>query len=429
ENYRSTRNIVECANRLIEAASERLKAGQPIRVNHARRDEPPGGRFATLDAVVEGRVHVLRAPPDANVQAQVALAEAARLRALDGSCDWSEVAILARTHSALAPLRAWCEREGVAYTLADPRARAGQPTLRKTREGQRLARLLAARRTGVVRLAALARWARRGARAGNPWVDQIAALIDELATASVTGRLPASQVREALCEIEQEPLRPAPGRLTLSTAHGAKGREFRHVLVLDGGWHSGPREEERRLYYVAATRAQQTLTLIEFTRDANPFTPALRPGPALLRSQPGTFPPRDPALERQFVYLGLRDVDLGYAGRTASPKVHAAIRALAVGDALRLRNRDLVDAGNQVVGRLAQRCELPAGEIVSVSVTAIVPRSKEQVPEAAYRRLLRVDAWEVVLAQVCIIPGAATAKPARARGDALAAVDANLTRR
>ncbi|MCC6193350.1 MAG: hypothetical protein IT518_02685 [Burkholderiales bacterium] len=62
-------------------------------------------------------------------------------------------------------------------------------------------------------------------------------------------------------------------------------------------------------------------------------------------------------------------------------------------------------------------------------MTAIVPRSKEQVPEAAYRRLLRVDTWEVVLALVCIIPGAATAKPVRARGDALAAVDANLTRR
>ncbi|MCC6193353.1 MAG: hypothetical protein IT518_02700 [Burkholderiales bacterium] len=166
----------------------------------------------------------------------------------------------------------------------------------------------------------------------------------------------------------------------------------------------------------AATRAQQTLTLIEFTRNANPFTPALRPRPALRRSQQDTFPPRDPALERQFVYLGLRDVDLGHAGRTASPKVHEAIRALAVGDALRLRTRDLVDTGNEVVGRLAQRCELPAGEIVSVTVTAIVPRSKEQVPEAAYRRLLRVDAWEVVLALVCIIPGAATAKPVRGGG-------------
>jgi ATP-dependent DNA helicase RecQ len=288
--------------------------------------------------------------------------------------------------------------------LADPQSRAGQPALRKTREGQRLDRLLRARRTGVVDVGALGRWARRIARAGNPWTEQIAALIDECATLTSTGRLPAQQVLEALCEVGPEALRAQPARLTLSTAHGAKGREFSHVVVLDGGWRGGAVEEERRLYYVAATRAQETLTLVEFTRNGNPFSAALEPGAALVRSQASTFPAPDPGLDRHYVYLGLRDVDIGYAGRTASPKVRDAIRALNVGDELRLRSRDLVGAGNVVVGRLAQRCELPAGEIVSVTVTAIVPRSKAQVPEATYRRLCRVDEWEVVLAVVCIAP-------------------------
>jgi ATP-dependent DNA helicase RecQ len=272
-----------------------------------------------------------------------------------------------------------------------------------------------ARRTGVVNLAALARWARRRARAGNPWADQLAALIDECATTTATGRLPAQQVLDALYEAEQDALRPTPGRLTLCTAHGAKGREFRHVVVLDGGWSAGAVEEERRLYYVAATRAQQTLTLVEFTRGGNPFTPALEQSAALTRSQTSTFPAPDPDLDRQFVYLGLRDVDIGYAGRTASQKVHDAIRALQVGDPLRLRNRELVAPGSsQVVGRLAQRCELPPGDIVSVTVTAIVPRSKAQVPEAAYRRMCRVEEWEIVLALVCIVPDAKKAPTAHA---------------
>lgn len=413
ENYRSTRNIVECANRIIEAAPARLKSGQPIRVNHARSDASAGGRFSALDPVLQGRVHVVRCPPDPNVQAQVVMAEIARLRALDADCDYSRIALLGRTHKVLAPLRAYCEREQIAYTLADPQARAGQPRLRRTREGQRLARLLMARRTGVVNVVALARWAHRHARAGNPWTDQLSALIDECAATTVTGRLPAQQVLEALCEADQEPPSVTPGRLTLSTVHGAKGREFRHVVVLDGGWSAGALDEERRLYYVAATRAQETLTLVEFTRSANPFTPALQPGTAIARSQTSTFPAPDPALDRLFVYLGLRDVDIGYAGRTASRSVHEAIRALQVGDPLRLRNRELVGSGNQVVGRLAQRCELPPGDVASVSVTAIVPRSKAQVPEAAYRRLCRVDEWEVVLALVCVIPHAKQAKPVR----------------
>ena len=404
ENYRSTHNIVVCANRIIEAAPGRLKSEEPIRVNHARRDAPRGGRFTTLDPVVQGRVHVLRCPADANVQAQVAMVEVARLRALDQACDWSEVAVLARTHKALAPLRAYCERAGIDYTLADPESRAGQPSLRRTREGQRLARLLAARRTGVVRVATLARWARRGARAGNPWTEQLAVLIDELSVTSATGTLPAQQVLEALCEAEQEALQARPGRLVLSTVHGAKGREFRHVVVLDGGWRKGPLEEERRLYYVGATRARETLTLLEFVRGANPFTPPLEAGPALHRTQQSAFPARDPALERQYIHLGLRDVDIGYAGRTASRKVHDAIAALETGDSLRLRNRELVGPGNQVVGRLAQRSELPPRDIVSVKVTALVPRTKAQVPEPEYRRLCRVDEWETVLAQVCLVP-------------------------
>ena len=121
-----------------------------------------------------------------------------------------------------------------------------------------------------------------------------------------------------------------------------------------------------------------------------------------------------------FVYLGLRDVDIGYAGRTASHKVHDAIRALRVGDPLRLLSRELVGPGNQVVGRLAQRCELPPGDVVSVTVTAIVPRSKAQVPEAAYRRLCRVDEWEIVLALVFVVPDSKKARAARA---STAAVD------
>jgi ATP-dependent DNA helicase RecQ len=359
-------------------------------------------------------VHVLRCPPDANVQAQVVMAEVARLRALDADGDRCTVAILGRTHKVLAPLRAYCEREKIAYTLADPQARAGQPALRKTREGQRLARLLMARRTGVVNVAALARWARRLTHDGNPWTHQLLALIDECASMTTTKRMPAQQVLEALCEVEGEALRTTPSRLTLSTAHGAKGREFRHVVVLDGGWRAGAVEEERRLYYVAATRAQATLTLVEFTRNANPFTRALDASRVLVRSQAATFPAPDPNLDRQYVYLGLRDVDIGYAGRTSSQRVHEAIRGLRVGDELRLRNRELVAPGNVVVGRLAQRCELPAGEILSVTVTAIVPRSKAQVPEPEYRRLCRVDEWEIVLALVCVAPRPRSPEPLRA---------------
>lgn len=62
------------------------------------------------------------------------------------------------------------------------------------------------------------------------------------------------------------------GRLTLSTIHSAKGLEWDHVFVIwlgEGRLPAGPAlhdptalEEERRLLYVACTRARQTLTLL-----------------------------------------------------------------------------------------------------------------------------------------------------------------------
>jgi DNA helicase-2/ATP-dependent DNA helicase PcrA len=62
------------------------------------------------------------------------------------------------------------------------------------------------------------------------------------------------------------------GRLTLSTVHSAKGLEWDHVFVLwlgEGRLPAGPAlmdpqalEEERRLLYVACTRARKSLTLL-----------------------------------------------------------------------------------------------------------------------------------------------------------------------
>ncbi|WP_162960686.1 3'-5' exonuclease, partial [Pseudomonas aeruginosa] len=65
---------------------------------------------------------------------------------------------------------------------------------------------------------------------------------------------------------------PAQG-LYLGTVHSAKGLEFRHVVLLDGGWsnRSDTLSDERRLYYVGMTRAEQTLTVCEFAA-GNPFS-------------------------------------------------------------------------------------------------------------------------------------------------------------
>ena len=123
-----------------------------------------------------------------------------------------------------------------------------------------------------------------------------------------------------------------------------------------------------------------------------------------------SFPPRDPALEREIITLGMRDIDLGYPGRAARPQVRDAIRELAVGMGLRLRvgtqERELVTEAGEVVGRLAKAFVLPEGHIEWVRVSAFVHRAREQIDDAKYKAMCKVDEWEAVLCTLCLAPRA-----------------------
>ena len=129
--------------------------------------------------------------------------------------------------------------------------------------------------------------------------------------------------------------------LLLLTAHRAKGLEFDHVAVLDGGWErAGPDEDPdapRRLYYVAMTRARYTLALVCFP-GSHSLQDTLGSLPAVLRRQAPKLPPATPELARQYRRPGLNEIDLGFAGRHGTDHpVHRAIADLSPDDPLRPR--------------------------------------------------------------------------------------------
>ena len=79
---------------------------------------------------------------------------------------------------------------------------------------------------------------------------------------------------------------------------------------------------------------------------------------------------------------------------------------------LRLRvgaqERELVSDAGEVVGRLAKAFVLPEGGIEWVRVSAFVHRSTEQIDDAKYKAMCKVDEWEAVLCTLCLAPGAET---------------------
>ncbi len=197
----------------------------------------------------------------------------------------------------------------------------------------------------------------------------------------------------------------------LCTAHGAKGLEFPHVFVLDGGWRTPSdateMEEERRVYYVAMTRAMKTLAVFRRIDCSNPHVEAFD-GPYLLDRSCDGVRGCGPIPLRSYETLGLRQVYLDFAG--CSPKdapLHRSLSNVKAGDPLRMRETggrmELVAENDAVVARLSRSVgkawRTRLCDIEKITVVAMVRRRAEDAkPE--FRERLKCDFWEVPVAEI-----------------------------
>ena len=430
DNYRSTGHVIAAANALIKTARERLKTGHPIRIDRARVKNPPGGDWETLDPVARGRVQLLPARRDPISQAQVAMTELQRLAALVPNWDWSTCAVIAREWKYLDPVRAFCEVNGIPAQMANE----GIPSFWHLRETRSFVEWLRGPDTRLVDGAALNDW--MDTRPQGPWIEMLWQALDEHALETGGAEVPVDHFIEWLAEWGRDARRRQRG-LLLSTAHRAKGLEFDHIVVLDGGWDRVDRGEDpdapRRLYYVAMTRAMQTLALVRFQGSrrgdrpvrsdvvGEPAPPAyvepLNPVPyklpqngAILRREPVSITENSVELSRQYRRPKLSEVNLGFAGRRhARHPVHRAIAALSPGDQISTRVTDtgtweLLDRSGIVVGRLAQAFEPPPEtRCTAATVYAVVTWSRE-ASEPEFREQAKCETWEVVVPELVFEP-------------------------
>ncbi len=406
DNYRSTTHIIEAANAVIAPARQRMKTEHPIQIDRTRRKDQDGGVWTELDSVAKGRVQILPVGGTPITQAQSTIAELKRLSGLTQDWDWSACAVVAREWSYLDPVRSLCELEGIPVQMANEEF----SNVWHLRETRALVNWLRGRDTRLVKSEELKGWVDR--LSPTPWTELLQEAIAEYELETGGAETAVDQFIEWLAEWGQE-LRRRQRGLLLLTAHRAKGLEFDHVVVLDGGWNRFNRREDadapRRLYYVAMSRARQTLTLARLP-GAHPFQDALRSNPSVLRRQvPTTLPPAEPELARQYRQLSLRDVFLSFAGyRHHSHPLHRAIAALSPGDPLQVRvsgNRwELLNCSEMVVGQLASNFEPPSGtRCTSAKVLAIATWSQEY-SDPQYQRSLRCDTWEVVVPELVFEP-------------------------
>jgi len=237
-NYRCPKPVVDRAVRLI--ATNRERFAKTIRAG----------------PTAAGRLMLL---PDSGD-------ELARARRLLGEWligDDGIHAVLARTNMELAPFAAVALECGVPYRAADDGLLLDDPHIDQVLANSPAYQLPAA---------VLARETSPAARLLLPWSLPYRT-VDDLCRAIGTART------------RRQELRRDDARLVLATAHGTKGLEFDHVAVIgmddnvfpsrrtieDADDPNRAMEEERRLAYVAWTRAKKSLVLVYDPAAPSPF--------------------------------------------------------------------------------------------------------------------------------------------------------------
>ena len=230
---------------------------------------------------------------------------------------------------------------------------------------------------------------------------------------SNNARTPTSEPLDFLYELlREERCAPfPPNHLYLGTIHSAKGLEFKHVLLMDGGWRrsNGGRDnnEERRLYYVAMTRAKENLYVYQRTDLDNPFIADLSSDHTLISAPQPSPGLRELALKKQYTRLGPADIFLSYAGtKPAGHPIHAALAILQTGDKLEMKRRNnelLLYSGPLAVAALSQKSAAYWLErltmIETISISAILRRFADD-SEPRYRKRYQVERWEVPMVEI-----------------------------
>ncbi|MCY4150776.1 MAG: RecQ family ATP-dependent DNA helicase [Aestuariivita sp.] len=418
ENHRSTGCIIDAASRCIEAAADRLKRNHRLRIDVRRESDLQGGAWATRDPIAQGNVQILRLAGGQLSQGVAAISELQRLAALDPNWQWSRCAVIARRWADLDAVRSACLAAGIPAQSA----REETSSLWRARETQQFLRAIESDNAKTIAMQTLKR--HRDDASGNHWQDLLAQALDDLILDEGHAKvLPVTFVRNWLGEWSREARRTQQG-LLLTSAHRAKGLEFDHVVILDGEWRAATATQDsdadRRLYYVAMTRARETLALFQLTdagqpnsRDSELLAPMQQRAASLLHNLNNAssvltrkIPSpdlSDSRLDTQVLDCTLKHVVLSFAGwRSDRSRCHRAISALSVGDPLVVSYADeqwkIFDRKGCQIGRMAKSWSLPSGMIVaSAQVHGIFTRWSGD--DSGITKL-RSNTWEVVLPQL-----------------------------
>lgn len=393
ENYRSTQSIISCSNTLIARNQDRMKVEHPIRINHSRSKDATGSPVRILGVV--------------NSSQQLANL-ASELKKLDSE-EFSQTAIVGRTRRQLFQARAILEYFDLPIRWAcDP---VQLPPIHRIREFQSALQILKTRSgdfasaTEIMDLVFSVE-----SLEGNQWQQILIQILEDWR--NEVGNHP--RLVDDCIDFLHNSLLYQGKELTfgkgihLGTAHGIKGLEFKNVYILDGDWEASTihLEDERRLYYVAMTRAMENLTLFQRSDCSNSFIQELKQSGevSFINEKTQTDFPKE-ILQHRYDLLSMKELFMDLGGR--NPTVNQQISQLKTGDPLQLGllhdRASVFDVQGKHVATLSQQYSeewIPwLDHVHSARVFAIVTRTLEDC-RAEYREKCKIENWEIPIVEV-----------------------------
>ncbi|MCK6506076.1 RecQ family ATP-dependent DNA helicase [Myxococcota bacterium] len=389
-SYRNPRAVLELAQGLIAALPERLKAGQALTVDPARRQDPPAGPWALAHPVLRGRILWHQAD---GVRLAASLAVQAARELVEEGVDPTRIGLLTRTRPhGLHRLRTAAEAQGLPFCWPLPGNHA--LPLHRVREVTSVLSLLA---PGAEELPARRIQEHLDSLGTGPWTRSLHGWLEPHRDRTWS---PDRWRQDLLAWARLERRARTVGQgVHLSTMHGAKGLEFDHVLILDeGSMQDHP--DERRLLYVALTRARRSLQLFS-PREPSPAFLAL--DHPLLVQRPAPSLAADAPVAHSYDLVGRTDLFLDWLGQRASDHPsHAAWEQARPGDPATIEERGgglvIVDGAGQVLARLSKEGREGWGPRRTQGLklrllAAVQERADDPWREEKYRSQLRVERW------------------------------------